>query len=103
MITMKDLDIRCKGILEKNPKVPRCSTKGCQNPIDYTEGMGWDTSCPYHRLLFDWWLYEIRQGDIPTNQKARRRIFAMWVKKIGKKKADKIVLKMANDPINWSA
>ena len=101
-ITLKDLEIRCNGILEKNPDIPRCSFKGCKNPIDHTEGMGWDTSCPYHRLLFDHWLYNHARGNPPKDQKARRRKFAMWVKTLGKWKESMIVLKMANDPINWS-
>ena len=104
-ITLKDLEIRYKGIREKSKdKVPNCSFKNCKNPIDYTKGMGWDTSCAYHRLLFDWWLYHVINGDmiILRNKRTRRIRFAKWVKRIGKKKADKIVLKMANDAINWS-
>jgi len=102
-ITLKDLEIRCAGILKKNPDIPHCTVKGCKNPIDHTEGMGWDTSCPYHRLLFDWWLYEVRQGDIPEDQRARRSAFSIWTKKLGKNGCDTIVLRMANDAINWSA
>ena len=102
-ITLKDLEIRYKGIRKKSPDVPNCSYPKCPNPIDCVETMGWDTSCAYHRLLFDEWLYNVIDGDIPTlrNKKIRRKRFGEWVKKIGKKKADKIVLSMANDGINW--
>ena len=103
-ITLKDLDIRYKGIRAKSKdKVPNCSFKRCTNPIDYTEGMGWDTTCSYHRLLFDYWLYNVIEGntEILKNRNNSRKMFNEWVKQIGKNKADKIVVKMVNDGIIW--
>jgi hypothetical protein len=103
-VTLKDLDVRCANILRDFPDIPRCSFAGCDKPVDGTEGMGWDTSCPYHRLLFDWWLYNVIEGDmvILKSERLRRSMFAKWVQATGEKDCNKIVLKMAKDPINWS-
>lgn len=101
-ITLKDLEIRYAGIMKKNPGLPRCSYPWCPNPIDWTEGMGWDTSCAYHRLLFDYWLYEVYGNDAAfLSSQQRRERFREWVRDIGSKNADLFVLEMANDAINW--
>lgn len=105
-ITLADLEIRYANIRKANPKIPNCQSSGCKNPIDYTEGMGWDTSCAYHRLLFDFWSCEVLEGDRPayyfSHKKARRAAFTRWQHKIGKEECDKIVLRMAQESINWS-
>lgn len=102
-ITLKDLDIRCENLKKEYPENPTCSfTGGCDKPVDVTPGMGIDTSCPYHRLLFDYWMYEVL-GEAPHPHKAtRRRLFREWTEKIGKDECDRIVLEMANDGINWT-
>lgn len=102
-ITLDDLEIRYNGIKEKNPKIPKCSKIECKNPIDWAgPHMGWDTSCAYHRLLFDYWIYEIVNQDLVVMERQERRIeFDKWIKSIGQEKADEIVLMMANEKINW--
>jgi len=103
-VTLKDLEIRYENIRKANPKVKLCSSKGCKNPVDTTE-LGEDTSCSYHRLLFDHWLYETMNPEkfhhYYTNQRARRSAFTRWQHKIGKEECDKIVLRLAQEPINW--
>ena len=93
------IKIRVHALLKAHP--PKCSTKGCNLPIDNTT-LGWDTSCPYHRLLFDHWLYEVVGQDINHySQKGRRNAFTRWINKTGKKECDKIVKEMSKDGINW--
>jgi len=105
-LTLADLEIRYKNLKESYPDLPKCSVKGCNNPCDVTEGMGVDSSCAYHRLLFDYWLGEL--DDMFTiyrymrNQRARRSAFTRWRNKMGKDACDKIVLEMAQEPINWA-
>lgn len=95
------IKIRVHGLLKSKP--PRCSYHDCNLPIDTTPGMGWDTSCPYHRLLFDHWLYTIvgpRINHYKTTQ-GKRSAFTQWVNRTGKKQCDGIVDEMSNVPINW--
>lgn len=107
-VTLKDFEVRYQKILEQNPKAKHCSVKGCKNPVDFT-GIGEDTCCAYHRLLFDYWAYEVDPAmrDFEgfqkriTNQRARRSAFTRWRNKIGKVECDRIVLHMACEPINW--
>ena len=98
-MTLEDLEIRCKGL--RKAGAPDCTFEGCKNPIDHTEGMGWDTSCPYHRLLFDYWFYKIKICLIEPDKEKRRKEFYDWTIKTGKEKCDSLVLDMANDFINW--
>jgi len=103
-LTLADFEIRYKTLKEKYPDLPKCSVKGCNNPVDITEGLGQDSSCAYHRLLFDWWMGELTHEKIMyyfRNQRARRAAFTRWRNKLGKEACDKIVLKMAQEPINW--
>ena len=106
-VTLQDLEIRYKKLREQNPKIENCSVAGCKNLRDVTPLLGVDTSCAYHRLLFDWWLYEVMPHDFKTtyhymeSQKGRRRAFTNWMNKLGKEGCNKIVLKLANDGINW--
>jgi hypothetical protein len=104
-VTLKDFEIRYKNILEKDPKRKRCSSTGCKNPVDFTM-LGEDTSCAYHRLLFDFWICDVVEGEKSawyySHQKARRAAFTRWQHEIGKEECDKIVLRMALEPINWS-
>lgn len=104
-ITLEDLEVRYKNIREVNPKVKQCSIVGCNNPRDATEYLGEDTSCSYHRLLFDFWSCEVMDNDkfhyYLKNQRARRSAFTRWRNKIGKETCDKIVLKLAQEGINW--
>jgi len=105
IITLTDFEIRYKNILKQNPKIKKCSVKDCSNPRDSTPLLGKDTCCAYHRLLFDFWLYHV----ISTNklqhylecQKGRRRAHTNWMNKIGEDECTKIVLKMAQEGINW--
>ena len=104
-VTLADLDVRYQNIRKNNPKIKNCSVKGCFNPVDSTEHLGEDSCCAYHRLLFDFWgsdvlsLNEIKQ--YVKSQKGRRRAFTNWMKRIGKEQCDEIVLKLAQEPINW--
>lgn len=105
-ITMEDLQKRVEN-LKKIKDVPKCKVKECENPVDGTEAGGWDTCCPYHRLLWDFWLYEIAENLVRqewAGQITHDQVVAAhdaWVAEIGKEEADAIVLDMANDPINW--
>jgi len=79
--------------------------RGCKNPRDSTPLLGEDTSCAYHRLLFDLWIcdgVDPRKLDhYMRSQKGRRRAFTNWMRKLGKAKCDEIVLKLAQESINW--
>jgi hypothetical protein len=96
MIILDDFEIRYKNILSDNPNTPRCSFAGCENPIDG------GTTCAYHRLLFDHWMYEVKGCDIMNmSQRGRRIAFSRWAHKTGKETCDAIVLDMAQYEINW--
>jgi len=103
-VTLEDFEIRYKNILESDPKRKRCSSGGCKNPVDFTM-LGGDTSCAYHRLLFDFWSCEVMLPDdfyhYMESQKGRRRAFTNWMNRIGKAGCDKLVLRMAQEGINW--
>lgn len=94
------IKIRVHGLLKV--QTTRCTYHDCNIPIDNT-ALGWDTSCPYHRLLFDHWLYEVKGTEInhyKTTQ-GKRSAFTQWVNRTGKKRCDAIVDEMSNVPINW--
>ena len=102
-LTLVDFFIRYDNIIKNYPDIPKCSVKDCNNPCDITM-MGVDSSCAFHRLLFDWWTGELDGEKIMyyfTNQRARRSAFTRWRNKIGEKECNRIVLEMAHDPINW--
>lgn len=103
-VTLKDLDIRYANIRKQFPEIENCSVKDCVNPVDITEGMGKDTTCSYHRMLFDHWIYEVVVNPlkIATMPKEERRSqFENFLSKLGKAKCDEIVLHMIQEPINW--
>jgi len=103
-VTFRDLELRYRNIREANPRTKKCSVKGCSNPRDSTELLGEDTCCAYHRLLFDYWSCDVAKDGIRMFKMARsvrRRLFSRWMRNMGKKECDKIVLKLAQDPINW--
>lgn len=103
------IDVRNARIQEANAKrikkgwegIPKCTWPGCKHLVDATEGMGMDTSCPYHRLLFDYWLYNVQTNINELSKQGRRSAVTQWVNKLGKDKCDKIVDEMSRDPINW--
>jgi len=105
IVTLADFYVRYDNIIKKYPDIGKCSVKGCNNPRDITEGLGVDSSCAYHRLLFDYWLYEVMDHAKTeyyfANQRARRTAFTRWRNKTGKKACDKIVLMLAQEGINW--
>lgn len=105
-LTLADFEVRYKNLKEAFPDLPKCSVEGCNNPCDVTEGMGIDSSCAYHRLLFDYWIFENvsyeKSKHYLKNQQARRTAFTRWRNKTGKETCDKIVLEMAQEPINWA-
>jgi len=105
MITLEDLEIRYNNIRKQNPKVKQCTVSGCKNPRDSTPMLGEDTCCAYHRLLFDFWSSDVMHPDdfyhYLQSQKGRRRAFTNWMNKTGKDELDKLVLRMAHEPINW--
>ena len=104
-VTFEDFEVRYKKIREKYPTIKDCTVEGCTNPRDITEGLGVDTTCSYHRLLFDFWIYEVLDVDetkkFITDRSARRKAFSSWMLAMGKDHCDEIVLKMAQDKINW--
>lgn len=101
-LTLKDLEIRYANIRKANPKIQKCSVKGCNNPRDSTKYLGRDTCCAYHRLLFDFWCCDIASINIlKMTQRGRRTAFTHWRKRMGKEELDKLVLRMACEPINW--
>lgn len=104
-VTLKDFEVRYKNIREQNPKVKKCSVKGCHNPRDSTPSLGEDTCCAYHRLLFDFWSVDVMNPDdfhhYLSCQKGRRRAFTNWMNRLGKSECDKLVLRMAQEGINW--
>jgi hypothetical protein len=105
-VTLEDFEKRYQFIRETNKHVKTCSINGCSNPRD-TTSLGEDSCCAYHRLLFDYWTYEVMGPDFDklmnymSNQRARRAAFTRWRNKLGKEQCDKIVLKLAQDGINW--
>ena len=102
-LTLADFEIRYSRLRAERPDLPVCSVEGCENPCDITM-LGVDTTCAYHRLLFDYWSTEIRNPKMSyymKNQEARRASFARWLKYTGKEKCDRIALEMAREPINW--
>ena len=100
-LTLADLDIRYENLRKQYPKIKKCSVEGCSNPRDITPSLGWDSSCAYHRMLFDYWMYDVCHNITKLTQKEWRREFGIWMKKMGKEELDKIVLRMANESINW--
>jgi hypothetical protein len=105
-VTLADLEIRYANIRKQNPNVERCSIVHCQNPRDSTPLSGNDTCCAYHRLLFDYWSSECTDdfeqfNHYLSNRRARRSAFTKWRNKHSKEDLDAIVLKLANEGINW--
>ena len=92
------IKIRVHSLLKA--KSSMCTYSDCNLPIDNT-ALGWDTSCPYHRLLFDHWLCEITDINSYKTQQGKRSAFTQWVNKAGKKQCDAIVDEMSKVPINW--
>jgi hypothetical protein len=104
IVTLADFEIRYKNIRKQNLKVKKCSVSGCNNPRDSTPSLGEDTCCAYHRLLFDYWSTDVVPDKFfhyLKSQKGRRRAFTNWMNRMGKKRLDELVLKMAQEPINW--
>lgn len=101
-ITLENFEVRYRNIRKQNPKVKKCSVHGCPNPRDSTPHLGEDTCCAYHRLLFDFWSSDVYRGEILSLSKEDRgHLFSDWMKKMGKNECDKIVLRMAQEQINW--
>jgi hypothetical protein len=106
-LSLADLEIRYANIRKANPKVKKCTVKGCNNPRDSTPSLGEDTCCAYHRLLFDFWSSDVVDWNLDKldhylkSRKGRRRAFSNWLKRTGKEALDKLVLRMAQEPINW--
>lgn len=104
-ISLKDFEIRYTNIRKQNPTVKKCSITGCNNPRDSTPLLGSDTSCAYHRLLFDYWACDVMDNDkfhhYLSSQKGRRRAFTNWRNRTAKADLDKIVLRLAQEGINW--
>jgi len=104
------IEIRNKRIREVNAQriadgqepIPKCVVRGCPELRDSTKGLGAATSCPYHRLLFDYWLYEVCKNIQKYKTRAgRRSAVTRWANQIGKKECDRIVDVMSRVPINW--
>ena len=101
-----DEDAKCLEYLKNrsnflkntNPKDPKC--KMCDNNVDRTM-LGVDTLCPYHRMLWDSFMYEAL-GKYGDDIEKVREEFAKWNKTLSKKERDKIVIEMTKDPLNWA-
>ena len=103
-VTLEDFEIRYKNLRREHPDIPICSVEWCENPADITE-MGLDSSCAYHRLLFDSWMYSLSTREIMGlmgDTVERRKLFKQYMNRLGKEKCDKIVLEMAQEAINWA-
>ena len=81
-VTLKDFEIRYKNIKKKYPDIETCGVMGCKNPVDITEGLGQDTSCSYHRFLFDFWTCDV----LRASKEARAR-FLSGLMRLAKKSA----------------
>jgi len=105
IITLEDFEKRYDNLRKQYPKIKKCTVAGCKNPRDITKLLGWSSSCAYHRLLFDFWGMETLSTEkmlrYVKHQKGRRRAFSNWMRKTGKEECDRIVLEMAQEPINW--
>ncbi len=104
-INLEDFEIRYKNLRDANPKFKKCSVVGCNNPRDLTTHGGEDSSCAYHRLLFDAWSYDLDHDKLMYyvgNQRARRSAFTKWRNRHGEKTCDEFVLKLAQEAINWA-
>jgi hypothetical protein len=105
VVSLADFEIRYRNIRRDKPKVKKCSVSTCNNPRDATQFLGEDTCCAYHRLLFDFWSCEVMEPDklwhYLESQKGRRRAFTNWLNRTPKEKLDEIVLRLAQEPINW--
>lgn len=102
-VTFDDFEVRYTNIRRDHPDIGRCSVVGCKNPRDITL-MGVDSSCSYHRMLFDAWMYALDSDKANyyfKNQRARRTAFTKWRNKLGEEACDSIVLRLAQEPINW--
>lgn len=103
-VTLEDFEVRYRNIREAHPEVQECSVVGCNNPRDITTHGGEDSSCAYHRLLFDAWsdgLDHDKAMYYSRNQRVRRAAFTRWRNKLGKEVCDKVVFRLAQEPINW--
>lgn len=100
-VTIKDFAKRYANIRERYPHIGQCNHEGCRNPPDITS-MGVDSSCSYHRMLFDHWLYE-KMDPVPEMEHTllRREAFGKWNDGIDDFLRDKIVTHAAQDAINW--
>lgn len=101
-IKLIDFEKRYVKIRERYPHIGQCIHQGCPNPPDLTPSLGLDSSCAYHRLLFDYWLYEVME---PTREMEhillRREAFGKWNDKLDTETRNKIVLRLAQEAINW--
>ena len=102
MVTLEDFEKRYANIRKQHPHIGQCNHEGCRNPPDTTPLLGLDSSCAYHRLLFDHWLYE-KMDPVPEMETVllRREAFGKWADETDDARKDEIVLRSARDPINW--
>lgn len=104
-VTLEDFEVRYKNLRESHPNIVKCSVAGCNNPRDITTHGGEASSCAYHRLLFDAWSYGLDHDKTIyyfENQRARRIAFTKWRNKLGKEACDSIVLRLAQEGLNWA-
>jgi len=80
-VTLDIIEGRSKKAEERYPDLPKCGVLGCERVVDATPGLGLDTSCAYHRLLFDHWLYDVdTRKAMSGDTEVRRAAFANWVR-----------------------
>jgi len=102
IVKLEDFKKRYENIRKQHPHIGQCVHEGCPNPPDITPGLGVDSSCAYHRFLFDYWLYE-KMDLVPEmeNTLLRREAYGKWDDTIDDYLRDKIALRAAQDPLNW--
>ena len=95
-------EVNEKRIANGEKPTPKCGWPDCNDYVDGTPGMGLDTSCPYHRLLFDHWLYNVSTETLRNMlREERNKLIDEWAKDLGKDKCDEIVDEMSQSGINW--
>ena len=83
----------------------------CENGVDLTS-CGLDTTCPKHRLIHDYYLYnvegqlihpDIKDGSDKRckNKEEYREIYKSWYDSLTDKDVEEILIYQASDAINW--
>lgn len=106
---LKALKDRESFLSNKYPNRNKCAIPNCKLVVDQTIS-GDDTLCPYHRLLVDFWFYELDGSNFhpdlhspksdPDIESYRKR-YNTWIDSLSEKEKDNIVCNMGQYSINW--